>query len=251
MLMNMQRTPFDLNFRLFGIPVRVHPSFWLIAAFFAWPLADRGIPFWFLGVGCLFVLLILHELGHALMFRCYHMGSVILLYSFGGMAIPEGRLPVRSWRIIVTLAGPMANFLLSGLIWGSNFVEAWAPTNDYTRIIYFYFFWVSLYLGLLNLLPVYPLDGGQISRELWMKSQPRMGLINSLRLSMIVAIAFAVYAFACHFNVIPPELLVPWIRPGIFAGILFAILAVENYVEIQNQSRSRSYYDDDRAPWRR
>lgn len=248
--MSLQRTPYDLNWRMFGIPVRVHPTFWLVSAVFAWPHADRGIAFWLVGIACMFVSLMAHELGHALMFRCYHMDSGILLYSFGGLTIPDGRLPQRSWRIIVTLAGPFANFLLLGIVWGSNYVEPWARKNEYLWVVYWIMFSINLYWGLLNLLPVFPLDGGQISRELWLKYRPDSGLVNSLQMSFLFAIGFAAYAIGCHYNLIPPDWLIPWLRPGIFAGILFIILAVENYSQLQAAKRSRVYYDD-RTPWER
>ena len=248
--MNLQRTPFDLNWRMFGIPIRVHPSYWLVSALFAWPLAEIGPEYLLIGMGCMFVSLMAHELGHALMFRAYHMRSGILLYSFGGLTFPEGPLPERSWRIIVTLAGPLANFLLLGIVWGSNYVEPWSMTNRYTAVAYLILFQINLYWGLLNLLPVFPLDGGQISRELWTKHRPRTGVVISLQLSIAVAIAFSVYAFACHFNVLPPELRIPWLSPGLFAAILFGILALENYTQLQ-VARSSSYFDNDRSPWQR
>lgn len=252
MLFDLQRTPFDLNWRMFGIPVRVHPSFWLVAALFSWPWVELGFGYFFIAVGCIFLSVLLHELGHALTFRYYRTYSSILLYSFGGLAMPEGgRLPYRSQRIIVSLAGPFANFLLLGLVWGSNYVQPWAgPIGSYTGLLYFYLFRVNLFLGLVNLLPVWPLDGGQVSRELWTKYRPYTGVVNSLQMSLVVAITIAVYAIACEFNAIPPGWMVWWLRLGLFAGILFALLAVQNYMDLQNQRRAGAY-DDNRAPWER
>ncbi len=249
MLVPIQRTSLDLNFRLFRIPVRVHPTYWLVSAFFAFRLAELGVHFWLIGIACLLLSLLVHELGHALMFRYYRMDSAILLYSFGGLAIPEARLPLRSQRIIVTLAGPAANFLLFGIVWGTNYVSPWALESLYTLVIYGILLDVNLYWGLVNLLPVYPLDGGQVSRELFIKYRPGMGVIYSLRLSLIVAIAFSAYAFACHFNLVPSSWTVYGIRPGLFAAILFAILAVNSYQELQNETRRGSFWDD-REPWR-
>jgi stage IV sporulation protein FB len=251
MLVTTQRTPYDLNFRIFGIPTRVHPSFWLIAVIFSWPLSADGLQFVLLGIACMFVTIMVHELGHALMWRAYHMDSAILLYSFGGLTFPEGRLPRRSWRIIVTLAGPFANFLLFGVIWGSDQVQPWQSTNLYTDVVFDVLVQINLGWGLLNLLPVYPLDGGQISRELWLEYQPSMGVVNSLRMSMIVAIAFSAYAVGCRYDLIPRQWTVWWLRPGMYAAILFAVLALENYFDLQNQQRSRFYSNEDQPPWKR
>jgi Zn-dependent protease len=248
MLAEMNSSPVDVKWRMFGIPCRIHPSFWLVAAFFAFSWVDLGIQFWFMGIGLILFTVLAHELGHALMFRAYHMPSRIVLYSFGGLAIPDGRLPARSWRIIVSLAGPLVNFLIAGIAWGSEQVAPWATTNMYTFVLYVYGVYVNLFLGLLNLLPVWPLDGGQISRELWQQAQPMQGLINSLKMSFVVALVFSIYAFACHFNLIPPELIRGWFRPGLFAAILFLILAAENYQALQfEQSRFNDF--SDRPPW--
>jgi Zn-dependent protease len=250
-LINLRPTPFDLNWRMFGIPVRVHPSFWLVAAIFTWPYQLRGgIAIWFIGIGCMFVSLLAHELAHALTFKFYRVYSVVVCYSLGGLTIPDGRLPLRWQRNVVTLAGPFTNLLLAGLIWGSNQIEPWERLNDYAWFIAGFLVHINLFWGLLNLLPIYPMDGGQVSRELWLKARPRTGLLDSLKMSFAVAVTFAVYALICEYDLIPMAWPPVWLRPGMFAGILFAIMAAENYVEIQNNSRSGRYFYDNHSSWR-
>lgn len=245
MLGTIQPTPYDLVFRLFGIPIRIHPTYWLISLLF---VMQTHISFWPILLGCMFLSLLLHEMGHALAFRYYGMYSHIVLYSFGGYAMPEGRLPVRMQRIVVTLAGPFTNFLIVGIVFGTNYVQPWEHIN-YIGIAYDVLLFINLFLGLVNLLPVFPLDGGQISREIWLKYRPGMGVIYSLRMSLIVAIAFSAYAFGCHFDLIPRSWTIYWLRPGLFAAILFAILAVMNYQQLQYETRRGSFWDD-REPWR-
>lgn len=235
MFMSVEPTPYDLKWQMFGIPIRIHPTFWLIAVWFSWSLADLGLQFVLIGMACMLVSLLAHELAHALMFGYYGMRSVIFCYCFGGLAIPEGQLPVRSQRIAVMLAGPCANFLIAGIVWSSNQLEPWAGNNPYTVVIYLILFSINLFWGLLNLLPVHPLDGGQVSRELWIKSQGRSGMVSALKMSIAVAAGFAAYSLACHFNVIPSSVTPWWLRPGLFAGIMFAILAIQNYFQLQNQ----------------
>ena len=252
MLMNMERTPFDLSWRMFGIPIRVHPSFWLVAVFFSFRLIDIGIEYLLIGVACTFVSILIHELGHSLMFRAYWMHSAIMLYGFGGLAMPDGDLEKRSWRIIVSLAGPLANFLVFGIVWGSNYVQPWALEEPHLLVTYSILFSINLYWGILNLLPVWPLDGGKISRELWTMKHPYGGVASSLKMSVFVAIVFSLYAFGCAANLIPPDFTIRWLRPGIFCAVLFALLAVENYTELHNMNRPHAnYYDDDRPPWAR
>lgn len=250
MLINMNRTPFDLFWRMFGIPIRVHPSFWLVSVFFSFNYLRTGFEYLLIAIACVFVTILLHELGHALMFRAYWMHSSILLYGFGGLAIPDGHLERRSWRIIVSLAGPLTNFLIAGVLWGSHYVQPWANSEEHVSFAYVILLNINFYLGILNLLPVWPLDGGKISRDLWTKNQPYLGIVSSLKMSIFVAIVVSAYSFGCAANVIPRDFTISWLRPGLFCALLFALLAIENYTELQNMRRPR-FYDDDRPPWAR
>src|SRR5581483_11494851 len=84
-------TPYDLNFSLFGISVRVSPWFWLVSAFFVWNVSiPLGLSFVFLGVACTFVSILVHELGHVLMGKLFGSHGYIVLYSFGGLAVGSG-----------------------------------------------------------------------------------------------------------------------------------------------------------------
>jgi stage IV sporulation protein FB len=250
--MNLQPTPFDLNFKIFGIHIRVHPSYWLVSAIFAFQYLRAGlIPQFFIVVACMFVSLIIHELAHALMFRAYRMDSSILLFGICGMAIPEGRLPRRSWRIIVSLAGPIVNLLVAGGLWLSNYVQPWVlEANPYVQFLFGILFIINFGWGILNLIPALPLDGGRVSQEIWMKYRSGSGVIRSMQMSIVVAVLVSAYAFACEFNLIPPDRTLSWFRPGYFVGILFVVLAVQNWFDLQNQQRWTSYRDD-RMPWER
>jgi stage IV sporulation protein FB len=242
---NLQRTPYDLNWRMFGIPVRVHPSFWFLALLFNISAYHIGIEYLLIGMAGLFIIILIHELGHALMYRAFRSYSSILLYAFGGLTFGEFVLRRPSWRIIVSLAGPLANFLLAAVVWASDYFLEWARPMGYPRFIFYLLFWYNIFLGLLNLLPVYPLDGGQISRELWVRANPFRGIVNSLKMSIVVAAAIAAYAFACEFNLVPRDLLIWWLRPTAYVGVLFIVLAIENYSELQRMGHSN------RTPWDR
>ena len=87
MLGNADETEFDLRFQLFGIPVRVHPLFWLMAAFIAW--YPNRLDLVLIGVLCVFVSIMIHELGHAVMFRHFGFRGEIVLYMLGGFAYLE------------------------------------------------------------------------------------------------------------------------------------------------------------------
>ena len=128
MLQAPEESPYDLRFNLFGFYVRVSWSFWLGAIFFGWGLIEafsgpgsgmsKGTVL-LMWVGCMFVSILIHELGHAFAFRYYGIHSSVVLYHFGGLAIPEGgqyrsswgrnSLKNREWQQFwISLAGPAA-----------------------------------------------------------------------------------------------------------------------------------------------
>ena len=115
-------TRYDLHFSLAGIPVRVHPLFWLIAVLFGLSSNLIQLLIW---VAVVFFSILIHELGHALAFRRYGMSSSIVLYWGGGLTVPEavrwgyGSANVSlspNQEILISLAGPFAGFMLAGLV---------------------------------------------------------------------------------------------------------------------------------------
>jgi membrane-associated protease RseP (regulator of RpoE activity) len=85
--------------------------------------------------------------------------------------------------------------------------------------------WVNFYWGLINLLPVYPLDGGQASRAIFDQADPRDGVRKSLILSAAVAGALAIFGVLEH---------------SLYLALMFAILAVSS-LQMLDGSRSRAY----------
>jgi len=222
MLGNVQPTQYDLRFSLFGIPVRVHPLFWLMAAFVVWNAVEGRLDLVVIGMIVVFVSVLVHELGHAFVMRAYGWPPNILLYHFGGLAMsPMARSlsPLRS--ILLSLAGPFAGFLLYGIVWSFDFYlhQIQSPWLLQIRVFVAIYFlkWVNLYWGLLNLLPIYPLDGGQVSRSLfsmWRTS----GVADSLKLSILTAAGIAGY-FLYEGNY--------------FMAILIGSLAASSYQQLQ------------------
>ena len=80
-------TRFDLRFSIAGIPVRVHPLFWLIAILFG--SSSGSIVSILSWVVAIFVSILIHELGHAFAMRRYGQGSHIVLHFAGGLTVPE------------------------------------------------------------------------------------------------------------------------------------------------------------------
>jgi len=200
----------DLNFNLLGFPVRVHPMFWLITALLAWNsdgVEPQVLLLWIVSV---FVSIVIHELGHAWMARYFGASAHIVLYSFGGLAVSHPE-PRNVWdRVAISFAGPAAGFLFALIIVAAlagsgrnvEFVLDWVPirynlfAERNLNLLIFNLLYINILWGLVNLLPIFPLDGGQIARNLFMRYDWRSGLRNSQLLSMGVAIALAVYLIA-------------------------------------------------------
>lgn len=244
-----ERTPYDLNFRLFGFPVRVHPWFWLVTLIFGADLFNPDRPEFILAwFGITFASLLVHELGHAAAFRAFGVGAHVVLHSFGGLAVPWDNLRARWQRVVVSLAGPGAGFLLALAVWASNEASPWATTNVFTAFVYFALLYINLMWGLVNLLPVFPLDGGRVSQEVCGHVFRGHGLRVSLQISIAVALAVAVYSAACVLRI--PEVMealrgVPWWVPrgGLWTLVLFGVLAYQSYQQLQQLSWTESHWD--------
>ncbi|HEX4070288.1 MAG TPA: site-2 protease family protein [Planctomycetaceae bacterium] len=226
-------TQFDLRFRLFGIPVHVTPWFWAAGVFLAWDLvSERRIDLLALWLFALFVSILVHEYGHAFcaeLFGCY---PEIYLYHFGGLAVFQPNSRFSTWRsIIVSFAGPFAGFLLFGVIlvvamfvassdWLRHLDPQW---QDRVGFFILQMEYINLSWGLVNLLPVLPLDGGRISESLLIRFRRRDGQRLAILISAIVAGAVAaVFATRLHDN---------------YAAMFFAIMCITNIQALQQFRR--------------
>jgi len=131
--------------------VRIHPLFTIL-------LLLSAISGFFVEAITLFAIVIVHELGHVAAIRWFGWRlKAIKLLPFGGVAEVEelGNVPARE-EAIVAMAGPIQHVWMIGLAfamreWGGVAPEWWN-----------YFMEANVLLGLFNLLPILPLDGGKI-----------------------------------------------------------------------------------------
>ena len=169
-------------FRVAGIDVFLHWSWFLVAIYEVQVWRSMfSSPIWavllYLG---LFVLVTMHEFGHAL--ACRQVGGRaerIVLWPLGGIAFvsPPPRAGAMLWSIA---AGPMVNLLLLPILTYAQHAAGragWVNTNVDAYLVLLWLWRINLMLLLFNLLPIYPLDGGQIVRALlWFP----LGQIRSL-----------------------------------------------------------------------
>src|SRR5262249_43255267 len=151
--------------------------FWLVSAILGWNLTEIGLPYLFLWIVCSFFSILLHELGHIWMGRGFGSDGHIVLYGLGGLAL-GARDPRYRWqRVLVYLAGPGIQLLLWAVLWlgkksAGDQVGTW-PLQ--VRLALEIVMDINLYWPLLNLVPVWPLDGGRVARELCTWLSPRNG----------------------------------------------------------------------------
>ena len=103
-------------------------------------------------------------------------------------------------------------------------------------------FWICVLWGVVNLLPIYPLDGGQIAREILLKFNPRDGIRQSLMLSILAAGAMALFGLYAAGLVRRDLLRLPGLRQLCHAGSLpmtVLVLRSENFA-----NRSENFVDE-------
>ena len=164
-----QRGGFRL-FRLAGIDVFLHWSWFVVALFEIQRARDYSSPVWnVLEYLALFVIVTMHEFGHAL--ACRQVGGraeQIVLWPLGGVAYvnPPQRPGATLWSIA---AGPLVNVVLVPVLLGLYLLSrssGLATTSPDALALLRAVAYINAGLLLFNILPVYPLDGGQILRSL-------------------------------------------------------------------------------------
>jgi len=297
-LLEPKRTNYDIHFRIGSIPVRIHPLFWLIPLLLGIrPDVKPLYSFIWLAVVTVSILLhemghalAIRYYGYRPWITLYGLGGLASYNpeeEFGYdpvFVLGEHLRRYRNTRrdVVIALAGPMAGFLFAGLIiggiWLSNIWNSGAQiyfgwdlaggrllqwqiqgvSNAALKQTLEYLLYINIFWGLVNLLPIFPLDGGQISRALLTARLGSQGLGTSFRLGLITGIGMVAISIVLW----PKE-------QKLFGAIMFGILAFQNYQFLRGfqtyggdifegggggGSRRRASWDDDedrgpRQPW--
>jgi Zn-dependent protease len=175
------------HFRILGIPVRVEPFFLIVAVLFGMRLERLDlIAVW---VAVTFVSILVHELGHAVALKVFGQPSAIVLHGFGGVTLSARRL-TQARSIVVSLAGSLTALALLWLpartVQGTEWY--WDQQLLVRAAITFTAF-ANLWWSIANLLPVRPLDGGNVASEL-------LGVDLARRLSIVAAAVGGIWAYS-------------------------------------------------------
>jgi Zn-dependent protease len=224
-------------FKLFGIQVYLHWSWVLVAIF---EIQNRRGNYGFIGwnIGeylALFGIVLMHEFGHSL--ACKSVGGRadrIMLWPLGGVAFvsPPQRPGAVLWSIA---AGPLVNVILMpitiGLAAFTGGLGNWlnqAPMTDMQHFLFFIAF-VNVFLFAFNMLPIYPLDGGQILRAiLWYF----IGAGRSLMVASVIGMIGAAAGLA----------LALWTQ-NFWLVLLAGFAAIQSWAGFQQSKAIRAVYD--------
>jgi Zn-dependent protease len=260
-MLGTSTTPYDLRFRFLDIPVRIHPLFWLVTAVLGGLGSDvlSSVIIWII---CVLASILVHEYGHGLMAKHFDGSPSIVLYGLGGLCYSQGeRSPGQ--RLAVLIAGPGAGFVLCALVLALTSLLLGLTGGEHLAVIqtlvglgadrelllnavgkftsptvfriYEQLIFINLLWGLVNLLPIYPLDGGQATQVVLSQLDRRQGVRRSHIVSLVTAGVLAVMAASVG-------------RHDLFAAIFFGMLAFLNYQVLQSLHQAKSfgvYHDDD------
>jgi Zn-dependent protease/CBS domain-containing protein len=171
--------------RALGIPIHVHASWFVVFFLVTWSLATGYLPetlpglsaprYWGMGgiaALLLFLSVLLHELGHSYVALRYRIPiKQITLFIFGGMAHMGKEPPSPRAEFLIAIAGPIVSLILgAGCLGGATALDSLFARSGFQGLVVLggLLGMVNVQLGLFNLIPGFPLDGGRILRAgLW------------------------------------------------------------------------------------
>jgi membrane-associated protease RseP (regulator of RpoE activity) len=233
-----------IRFTLFRVPIEIQPWFWITGALVGGALGatdQLGLMRVLIFMVVMTISILVHEFGHALTGRYLGGGSPrIVLWAFGGLAYNQGARLSRSQSFWMIFMGPGAGFILLALtlalvfliygpqggLWISTAIAFSEPIGDPTpgvldllqyHLPRFFVFesliWINFWWGILNLLPVLPLDGGRIM-ELWTNPRHKVFLISTVTGALVAAVGY--FGFG-----------------SLYMAVLFGYLAYRSYKDYQ------------------
>jgi stage IV sporulation protein FB len=204
-----------------GTSIYVQISFVILAALFVVLDLERGytIERALLWIPVLFLSVLFHELGHASVIGLFRFGpSVIILGGFGGVTINARKS--KPWQeILISAAGPLSSIALALLLSLAFMTIAFLRSDRMMSELIPRMVWANYAWAIFNLMPIYPLDGGQISKNLarFVTSREKAIRFSAIS-SLVLAIAITVFAV---------------ISRSFFLAAIAGMLAIQNYQRLQ------------------
>lgn len=204
------------------IPIVITPYFWLFAGLIGW-LNSQSIIGSIIWVGIILLSVLFHEFGHALTAVFFHQKAQIQLVALGGVTSFHGP-KLKFWQqFLIALNGPLAGILLFAIASLLLKLPLAFPILAIIASIRI----VNLIWSIINLLPVAPLDGGQLLRIALEGFLGVKGFKASLLIGMLFAFFFSFYFFLAH---------------AFLIGAFFFLFAFQNF-EVWRKSRNANSSD--------
>ncbi len=191
-------------FTIFGFPVFVQPLTLGAAALAVLLLQGFGAIL----VVTLFFSILVHELGHSLMFRKYGSESHIMIHIFGGYSAPNSSAGITdSQWVKISAAGPLGALVLLGIpaLLARQFLNLSPTQNDIAYILVLF----NVYWGLANLAPIWPFDGGRIlyhattgstGKDQWQLTRTVTLVVSALAIGLALSLDYRFAAIFVGFN---------------------------------------------------
>jgi Zn-dependent protease len=169
-------------FKLFGFPIRLDPSWFIVAILLIWSLSAFFFPetypdlgaaaYWWMGITAafgLFASIVLHEIGHSVVARHYGIPiKGITLFIFGGVAELQDEPSSAKAEFLVAIAGPVVSVLLAVLFFGLATLGQLLGGFVAVVAVLSYLGSINTIVVIFNMIPAFPLDGGRVLRAgLW------------------------------------------------------------------------------------
>lgn len=203
------------------IPITIYPAFWLFSSLIGLLLGEGSFIQMFIWVGIIFISVLFHEFGHALTAMAFGQSPKIELVAMGGLTYHDGE-KLSFWKqFFITLNGPLFGFLI---VIGATLLMKLGYAPSFLQNIRM----VNLIWTIVNLLPVLPLDGGQLMRIVLEGIFHAKGIRYAMFISTLIAFTFSLILF---------------LTQNFLGGALFFLFAFENF---DSYRKTRSLKESDR-----
>lgn len=208
------------HFHLLGVPVRVHLSFWLTALLLGWLRYGRGEHTWAIAtwVPIVFLAVLLHEMGHALVGRRFGLRPEVHLVAMGGLTtFPSGHRLTHGKSILVSFAGPAVGIVIGFAALALSGAGLPPAASLVVRDVV----WTNLGWAIFNLLPIVGLDGGNIMAAVFDRFMGARGVRAARLVSVLLGAAICAWGIA---------------NDQILLVLIFGMFTIQNYRAWQLES---------------
>ncbi len=212
----------DLRARLWGPEIRIRPIFWassvLVGIVFYRDPEAGGVSMFGTWLFAVVLSFLIHEAGHVLTARLLRVPIRTVLSGLGGHVL--GLDHVKRWqRVVILLSGSPANLAFLGILWGVTEMPLAPHWRESIAPVLMVLMWINAYWALLNVLPLWPLDGGRVAVEigeaLFGSRGKTAALLLSLAINMALSFTAAVWGILVLGNRYDPRFIVHLLFLGV------------------------------------